>query len=172
MEMVNKIPFAIRRVVPGTVCVLRFDNEIQMSFRDFQVLFLREIQSGPREKKCTVSTGIDDPSWLAGFGVIRATGGGRRGNEIVIVVKDMLCDRPHYVQPLLAPIDLVNLQKGLIHVWHGSYKRSSFSHRAPSGFPIERISPTIVRVAWAPAFFQNFKEMSSAQVVLLIAESP
>src|ERR1700722_905905 len=83
----------------------------------------------------------------------------------------MLCDRLHNVQPFLAAIDLVNLQKSLVHVWHRRYKRRSFSHGPPSGFPIERISPTIVRIAWAPAFFQNFKEMNSALVVLRIAES-
>ncbi len=69
MKVIDKIPLAIRRVIPGTVCVLRRKNEVQISSRDLQVPRLRELDSGLGQEKRSISTRVDDAAGSSGAGV-------------------------------------------------------------------------------------------------------
>ena len=45
VKVIDEIPFAIGRVIPGAVSILRFENEVQVSFRDPAVVFPRKVEA-------------------------------------------------------------------------------------------------------------------------------
>lgn len=60
MKVIDKISHVIYRVVPGAICVLRFDDKVEISIRSLLIFLLREIQRGLCEEKCPVGIRIDD----------------------------------------------------------------------------------------------------------------
>ncbi len=58
--MIDKIPLPIRRIPPGTICILRGQDEVQVSSRDLQVLRLRELDPGLGQKKRSIGTSVYD----------------------------------------------------------------------------------------------------------------
>src|ERR1019366_1987048 len=67
-------------------------------------------------------------------------------------------------------IDQVNFSKSLVYVGDRGDERSGLPHRPPSGFPGERISPTVVLVARRPGLPENMEKMYGSFIVAVLSE--
>ena len=62
--VVYKVAYSIHCVRPRAVGVLILQDKIQVSFRDFPVIFVAKNLGGAGEQKGTISGGIDNPTLI------------------------------------------------------------------------------------------------------------
>ena len=73
MKVIHKIPDIVRRIVPGTVGVLRFEHKVEIPLCYLPIFFIGKIDCGSRENKRPVCASIYDSLGVFLPGSIAAT---------------------------------------------------------------------------------------------------
>ena len=92
MKVIDKIPFTIRRIVPGTVCILAGKNEVQISSRDLEVLRLRQFDPGLGQEKRSIGTRVYNAAWVIRRRGIGTTSSIRQRLQVSVTPEGMLGD--------------------------------------------------------------------------------
>src|SRR5258708_1112718 len=168
MKVVYKISLPIGRIVPGAICVLRGQDEVQVSSRDLQVSRFGELDAGLGQEKRSIRARVDYAKRTVLRGRIGTTRNIRWYLQVAVVPEGMLGRRSHNSQPLQVPINRINLRECLVNVRRCGYQRCTFSYGARSCLPIERISPGIIFVITAASLLQHLEKMDRFLVVSLL----
>ena len=149
--MVDKVPYSIHRVKPRTVRVLAFQDEIQISFCDFPVVFGGQELRGARQQESAIGGSINNSAFIKRR--VGRTAGLFRRLEILDVSGGVSCDRFKDQFPLFSWVQLEDLKDRFLTVGSRSDEWRLFLDCAVPSDPIKGITPAIFLKVRAALFF-------------------
>src|SRR5690606_2288723 len=149
MKMIDEITHPIRRIEPGAVITLLPEDKVEVAFRGLPIIIPVELQRCCGEEKRAVRARVDDRAVLIER-VVPCCGTARRYLAVLDVLKCVLADRLHHIEPALLLVELIHRKKRLVHIRSRRYQRRALSHHTSASHPIEGITPAVMLPARTP----------------------
>src|SRR5438105_11163020 len=170
MVMIDKITYLINGIIPGSIGILIFQNEIQVSLGHLPIAFVRKDLGGARQQERTVRRGVYDAALTKRS--VRTRTRGRRCLKIFYVLTHMPGNGRKHLPQIVSGLQLIELEEGLIYVRRRSDQRGLRSNRATSGHPVERITPAIFIEVLGARPFEFIQELNCPSQIRVVLRCP
>src|SRR4029077_17181522 len=141
MIVVDKISYSIDSVKPRAVWVLVLQDEIQIAFCDFPMVFLRKNLGGARQQESTISCSVNNSALIERS--VGTTTGLFRCSKILNINSGVSRNRFEDQFPLVSWVQFENLEEGFVRVRRCSNERCLFLDNSVTSDPVKWISPAI-----------------------------
>ena len=159
--MIDKVSHLIHGIIPRSICLLRVEHEVQVSFSSLCIVIVRKYPARAGQQKSPIGRGVDHASDIIKR-AIGATACPVGGFEFFDVIACMLRNRLQDLLPLFAFLKLIKLQKCFINIRRRGNQWSACLNRPGLGHPIERIPPGIFLETGRTRSLEHVEKMNAS----------